>query len=135
MTEKRVFPSPPLADTPLKVWLLAALLALALTSTGCRRASAPALVECVLDYGGQARTTVVRATTDPYRVKPVNVDDQFAFRAVYVTAPAAAAVLDLYTYYVTEKGPVIVEQTKYLPPFPKNSAALRGSFTGLRGGA
>ena len=73
---------------------------------------------------------LVPATTAPYRVLPHKVDDRFEFKAVYVTTPADVAVLDLYTYFVFDRGPVILEQTKYRPPFPRNSPGPGGTFTG-----
>jgi hypothetical protein len=110
----------------VKSWLLAAGLAVC----GCEGGSRVQAAECVLDYGGESRTVVVEPTSDPYRVQPLNIDDVFEFKAVYVTAPADVAVLDLYTYHVSERGPVIIEQTKYRPPFPKNGPGAAGTFTG-----
>jgi hypothetical protein len=51
---------------------------------------------------------------------------------VYVAQPSNVAALNFYTYYVSDRGPVIVEQSKYRPPYPRNSAGSNGSFTGAR---
>jgi len=108
------------------LWLLAAGLALA----GCGKGSTPPPVECVIDYGGEAHTTIVHPTSDPYRISPLAIEDAFQFKAVYVAAPQALAALNFYVYYLTERGPVIAEQTKYRPPFPRNAPSLNGNFTG-----
>jgi hypothetical protein len=131
MTEKRVFIFTGWrhsSGAAVKVCLVAA--ALLTSGPGCRKAPSPKAVACTLQYGGQSWTTVVRATSDPYRVSPLEIADAFEFKAVYVAAPADVAVLDLYTYFVFDKGPVILEQSKYRPPFPKNSSGSNGTFTG-----
>lgn len=96
----------------------------------CNKQNPPASVECVIDYWGESHTAILNATTDPYRVTPLKIDDAFEFKGVYVAAPAAEASLAFYAYYETENGPVIVEQTQYLPPFPGNTPTSNGSFTG-----
>jgi hypothetical protein len=126
MREKRVLPAVLRWQHGVALWLVAAGAAL----SGCKRASSPPAVECVLDYGGQSQTTVVRPTSEPYRVKALKIEDAFEFKAVYVAAPPALAALNFYAYYVSDRGPVIVEQTKYRPPFPRNSPSSNGNFTG-----
>jgi hypothetical protein len=108
------------------------LLATAPALIGCRHQPSPPLVECVLSYGGESHTTVVRPTSEPYRINALKIEDAFEFKAVYVALPANVAALNFYTYYVSERGPVIAEQTKYRPPFPKNSPGSNGNFTGTR---
>ena len=129
MTEKRVFIFTGWrhSSSIASLCLLAAALA---SASGCRKAASPPPAVCTLQYGGQSWATVVRATSDPYRVQPLKIEDAFEFKAVYVAAPADVAVLDLYTYFVFDKGPVILEQVKYRPPFPRNSSGSNGTFTG-----
>lgn len=127
MTEKRAFPSRLRSSVAAgRAWRLAAPFIL----FGCSKGATAPSVTCTLDYGGESQTVLVQATSDPYRVLPHKVDDRFEFKAVYVTLPADVAVLDLYTYFVFDRGPVILEQTKYRPPFPRNSAGPGGTFTG-----
>jgi hypothetical protein len=131
MTEKRVFIFAGWrhsSGAAVNRCLLAAAVLAAVS--GCRKAPSSPTVACTLQYGGQSWTTVVRATSDPYRVSPLKIEDAFEFKAVYVAAPADVAVLDLYTYFVLDKGPVILEQIKYRPPFPRNSSGSNGTFTG-----
>jgi hypothetical protein len=129
MRKKRVLPSLLGLRSPggaLRLWLLAAGLAL----PSCGKGVAPPPVECVVDYGGEAHSVIVHPTLDPYRVSPLGLEDTFEFKAVYVARPAPEATLDFYVYYLTPRGPVIAEQTKYRPPFPRNSPTLNGNFTG-----
>jgi len=106
-------------------WLLGVGLAL----SACAQRHELRTVECVIDYGGQSHQALARATTDPYRVAPIKIEDAFEFKAVYVPAPAAEATLDFYVYDQTDRGPVLLEQTKFRPPFPEN-AARNGTLTG-----
>ncbi|HEY4105871.1 MAG TPA: hypothetical protein VGM44_18350 [Polyangiaceae bacterium] len=108
------------------MWLLAASAAF----SACAKAGAPPSLECVLDYGGEAHTVIVHPTSDPYRVQPTKIEDAFEFKAVYIAAPADVAGLDLYSYYLTERGSVIADETKYRPPFPCNAPSSDGNFTG-----
>ena len=129
MAQQRVLPSARDLRSECGIggaWLLTA--GLSLTACG-RHAAAPPL-ECVVDYGGESHSLVVHASADPYRVSPLKLEDAFEFKAVYVTAPPAVAALNFYVYYLTERGPVIAEQTKYRPPFPRNAPSVNGNFTG-----
>jgi hypothetical protein len=129
MAERRVLPSSRDLRSKGRLgrrWLLASSLAL----TACGRHTGPPPLECVVDYGGQSHSLLVHATSDPYRVSPLELEDAFEFKAVYVAAPPAVAALNFYVYYLTERGPMIAEQTKYRPPFPRNAPSLNGNFTG-----
>jgi hypothetical protein len=132
MRAKRVFPlrrhsaAQHRQTSRANAWLVAAGLAL----TQCARGSTPSPLECVVDYGGESHKEVVHPTNDPYRVPSLKLEEAFEFKAVYVAAPPAVAALNFYVYAVTEHGPVMVEQTKYLPPFPRNAPSLNGNFTG-----
>jgi hypothetical protein len=127
MREKRAFPSRLGSAVAARA---ARLLAATLVLWGCSKGSSAPSAACTLDYGGESQTVLVQPTSDPYHVQPHRVDDRFEFKAVYVTTPADVAVLDLYTYFVFDRGPVILEQTKYRPPFPRNNAGPGGTFTG-----
>jgi hypothetical protein len=132
MREKRVFPTA-MHFGSHRGAAGSSLLVAVLTIIGvpaCARHGAPPPIECVVDYGGEAHKIVVHPTSDPYRVPPSKIEDAFQFKAVYVAAPAPEATLDFYAYYVTERGPVIAEQTKYRPPFPRNAPSVNGNFTG-----
>jgi len=109
--------------------LVVSITALA-SALGCARATTPPPVECTIEYGGAAQKTLVRPTDDPYRVPTLKIEDAFEFKAAADAAPLDAAALAFYAYYTTDRGPVIAEETKYRPPFPRNAPSLNGNFTG-----
>jgi hypothetical protein len=104
-------------------------IACALLACGCAGSGAQRRVACTLVYGGEQRAASVPPTSDPYDVPLTPVSDALAWKVVYVAAPEALAVVSVYTYALTEKGPVLIHQAKYRPPYPHEGA--RG-FTGLQ---
>lgn len=127
MGEKAVLPPGDACSGWVVLWLIATALAL----SGCGKTAGPPAVECVIDYGGESYTSIVRPTSDPYRVKPLKIGDAFEFKAVYVATPPAVAALSFYVYDAGERGPVLIEQTKYRPPLPRNSSSSSAGFTGI----
>lgn len=107
---------------PLVLALLACLLPLE---------PAPVAARCTLTYADEPVVVDVRPTTDPYRVKAVPVGRRFAFRAVWVAAPAHQAALDLTVFHVTKDGEVPLTQVKLVPPYPEVAPEARFGFTGL----
>ena len=74
----------------------------------------------------------VPPTSDPYRVAPLAIEDAFEFKAVYTALPKVPRTLGFYVYALGERGPVLVEQTKFQAPFPRNAPSVNGNFTGSR---
>lgn len=111
------------------VVVLGALLAL----TACRSSrSAEPKLQCTTIYGGTEVIHVITATQDPYRVVPINVEDRFEFKAVYVRQPLDVAAVNIYVYHPSERGPSLLHQSKYRPPYPRASLHGRFGFTGLQ---
>jgi hypothetical protein len=103
---------------------------MAVILAGCAKRAAPTPVECVIEYGGTAHLLTVSPTADPYRVAPLAIEDAFEFKAVYLAVPKVPRALGFYVYSLSERGPVLIEQTKYQAPFPRNAPSVNGTFTG-----
>ena len=104
---------------------------LALTACRSSRSAAP-MLQCTTIYGGTEVLHLIKATEDPYRVAPVNVEDRFEFKAVYVRQPLDVAAVNLYVYHPSERGPSLLHQSKYRPPYPRANVQGRFGFTGLQ---
>ncbi|MEP7052911.1 MAG: hypothetical protein ABJB12_21275 [Pseudomonadota bacterium] len=113
------------ARVPSLVW------AVCVFTASCARPGGDSVV-CTFDYGGETTHARFDASADPYLGRLVPIADEFAFRGVYVKSPADVARVALSAYYVGDRGPVLLEKTRYYPPFPRPSAASRYGFTGLR---
>ena len=106
----------------------ARLLALTLLACSCATTIAQRPIECTYVYGGEEKVVRISATADPYSVPAIELGDRLAWKAVYVAAPEDLAVVSIYTYSLSEQGPVLIHQAKYRPPFPQ--AGSKG-FTGV----
>ncbi|HJX63028.1 MAG TPA: hypothetical protein VJ860_03655 [Polyangia bacterium] len=105
----------------------ARLLALTLLACSCATPSAQRPLQCTYVYGGEEKVVRISPTADPYSVPLVELGDRLGWKAVYVTAPEELAVISIYTYFLSEQGPVLIHQAKYRPPFPQDgSKALTG---------
>ncbi|HEY3253039.1 MAG TPA: hypothetical protein VGJ91_03790 [Polyangiaceae bacterium] len=102
-----------------------ALLAAALLA-GCARK--PNAVACTVTYGGQAQRLQFPATTDPYRVKAIDVAGRFRFKASYLREPWRAASINVYAYQQVGDASVLLQEGKYTPPF--SAPGARYGFTG-----
>ena len=107
-----------------KVWLGAGLTLFG--ALGCT-SKAPA-VTCTCSYGGADQQLQFPATSDPYRVKAVDIAGRFRLKAVYVREPWRAAHVNVYAYHQAEAGDVLLQEGNYLPPFSGTSG--RYGFTG-----
>ena len=93
--------------------------------------SGPA-VRCTAIYGGEARTFDVEATTNPYTVESLRFGSRrFEFKVVFVASPDDIAGVNIYTFYPTDQGPVLIHQAKYRPPYPVAAQGSPHGFTGL----
>jgi hypothetical protein len=106
----------------------ARLLALTLLACSCAVTGAERSIECTYVYGGEEKMVRISPTADPYRVPLVELGNRLAWKAVYVAAPEELAVVSIYTYSLSEQGPVLIHQAKYRPPLPQ--AGSKG-FTGV----
>ncbi len=109
--------------------MLTRLLALTLLCCSCATTIAQRPLQCTYVYGGEEKVVRIPPTTDPYSVPLVELGDRLAWKAVYVAAPEELAVVSLYTYFLSEQGPVLIHQVKYRPPFPKTGSK---GFTGVQ---
>jgi len=97
----------------------------------CERPHAD-VVDCTFLYGGDTYHAAVAPSSDPYRSALVPIGDEFAFRGTYVKSPTDVAVLGFYAYYVSDNGPVLLEQTRYYPPYAHPIRGAQSGFTGMR---
>jgi hypothetical protein len=114
-------------------WGSVVALGVLLALPACRSSRATeSLLQCTTIYGGTEVIHVIKATQDPYRTASINVEDRFEFKAVYVSQPLDVAAINLYVYHPSERGPALLHQSKYRPPYPRASVQGRFGFTGLQ---
>ncbi len=109
--------------------MLSRLLALTLLGCSCAAENAQRALACTYVYGGIERSVSIPPTTDPYRVPLLDVAETLGWKVVYVAAPEPLAVVSVYTYSLSDTGPVLIHQAKYRPPFPEGGGK---GFTGLQ---
>ncbi len=80
-------------------------------------AVATPLLRCHLSYAGSTQQIEVRPEADPYPVASIDIGGRFRFKAVMVGDVAHVDYIKLYTYLDTSRQPILVQETKYLPPF------------------
>ena len=90
--------------------LLLGLLAVAFGATAEPR------LRCQLEQGGTAQVLDVAPVADPYSVAPVTVSGRFRFKAVVIGDARRIAYINLYTYFQTERRPILLHQAKYIAP-------------------
>lgn len=105
---------------PLVAGLLAAVLALP--------AAGEPRLRCELEQGGDILVHEVAPTADPYRVRGVEINGRFRFKAVLVGDAAQVESVNLYTWYLAPRRPVILHLAKYLAPAVQPPGAA--PFTG-----
>lgn len=108
---------------------LAGLFAL-LTALGAPlAASAAPTLHCHIEQGGTVQELQFGAVSDPYSVPAITINNRFRFKAVVVGAGGTIDYIKLYTYYVTKRQPMLLQETKYLAPQVRagvDPAALTG---------
>jgi hypothetical protein len=95
---------------PLPLLLLGATLALPAGA-----ATLPTL-HCHIEQGGTVQDLQFDAVSDPYSVPAIAINNRFRFKAVVVGEGGAISYIKLYTYYVTKRQPMLLQETKYLAP-------------------
>ena len=95
----------------------------------CTSASAMPLLRCELTYAGNTQTVDTVVGGDPYKAKSVDIGGRFRFKAVLLGDAQKIDAIKLYAYYETSKQPILIEEVKYLPPFPTSDSPY--ALTGL----
>ena len=75
-------------------------------------------VECTAKYAVTTQRIEVLSTTKPYEVASVPVGERFAFKGVLRDVPSEKATLNLYVYDRERGGEILLQEVKYVAPFP-----------------
>jgi hypothetical protein len=84
----------------------------------CQPVLAGPLLRCEVTYADATQVIEAKPVADPYPVPSVEIGGRFYFKAVLVGSSGQAERILLYTYFNVEGRPVLIQQAKYLPPFP-----------------
>ena len=103
------------------------LAAMALFMSVGQLAAAP-LLRCQVAYAGTTHAIEASPVADPYLVTAADIGGRFRFKAVMVGTAEQIAYIKLYSYLETSRQPILIHESKYLPPFKASTAAM--PFTG-----
>jgi hypothetical protein len=92
-------------------------------------AAAQPLLRCEVTYAGATQVLQTGVVASAYEVAAVDIAGRFAFKPVMVGQGDRVAYIKLYVYRATDGDPVLVQQGKYLPPWPAGAAQ---SLTGAQ---
>lgn len=92
--------------------------------------SAAPLLRCLIEQGGVAQTLEFAPVSDPYTVKAVAIGEHFRFKAVVLGDQRQVERIKLYSYYQTERQPVLLQQVVYQAPVAQ-AAPTPYALTGL----
>ena len=81
-------------------------------------AHATAVLRCDVSYAGTTHHITARPVADPYVVESVDIGGRFFFKPVVVGRGNRVDYVLLYAYLDQDPRPVMVQEAKYLPPFP-----------------
>ncbi|MDY7575963.1 hypothetical protein [Actimicrobium sp. CCI2.3] len=84
------------------------------------------VLRCELEQGGVTRMLDVTPTDDPYRVRGIDINGRFRFKAVMIGNERQVDYIKLYTYGQARNQSVLLHQATY--PSPSASPA---SLTGI----
>lgn len=87
----------------------------------CLAAQAAPLLRCQVSYAGTTHGIEARPVADPYPVPSVDIGGRFRFKAVMVGDAAHIDYIVLYAYLDASRQPVLIQEAKYLPPFPTSA--------------
>jgi hypothetical protein len=76
------------------------------------------LLRCEVTYADATQVIEAKPVADPYPVPSVEIGGRFYFKVVLVGSSGQVERILLYTYFNVEGRPVLIQQAKYLPPFP-----------------
>ncbi|SDG71580.1 hypothetical protein [Propionivibrio dicarboxylicus] len=89
-------------------------------------------LRCDVSYSGKAETLVFSPAADPYRVKAININDRFRFKAVVIGDASGIDDISLYVHDLDTGHPVLLHEANYAKPIPQRNAqpdALTGTQT------
>lgn len=113
--------------SPLRKWARAA--GLCLLSIAPAASIATPRLDCEINQGGRSETLHFGPAANPYEVRAVSINERFSFKAVMIERDGAVDYINLYVYYLPPRGPILLQQAKYLAPVVRPRAAA-GSLTG-----
>lgn len=90
-------------------------------------ASAAPQLQCQITYAGVTRTVLAQPVQDPYPVTSVDIGRRFRFKPVVVGTSEQIDRVLIYVYLTDGPHPMLIQQARYLPPFPVPG---QGSLTG-----
>lgn len=90
-------------------------------------AAAPHL-HCDVVYAGASHAVDADPGGDPYTTKSVDIAGRFAFKAVMLGSAERLDAIKLYAYYQTRRQNILIQETRYLPPFRYSD--VPGSLSG-----
>ena len=86
--------------------------------------AAPRL-RCQLEQGGNTQVHEFAPVADPYGVAAIDLNGRFRFKAVVIGDERQVQYIKLYTYYQTERRPILLHEAKYLSPaLPAGASAM-----------
>jgi len=91
---------------------------------------AAAHLQCQVTYAGATETVIATPSDNPYTAAAVDIAGRFRFKPVLVGQGAQLQHLSIYVYLQTQRQPVLIQQAKYLPPYPHPGPDGRIALTG-----
>jgi hypothetical protein len=107
----------------------AALASCMLIGAGLMPAAAAPLLRCQIEQGGISRMLEFAPVSDPYRVKAIDINGRFRFKAVVIGDARHIEYIKLYTYSQTRRQPMLLHVAKYMAPVVLPQASP-GALTG-----
>ncbi len=80
-------------------------------------AQASPQLSCDVTYAGKTHVLKALPVSDPYSVEAVDIGGRFFFKMVMVGRAAKVDHILVYAYLDQEPRPVIMQESKFLPPF------------------
>lgn len=105
------------------------ILACVISGSGCAAIASPVL-ECEVTYAGHTQTVMTHPVADPYLVPAMDIAGRFRFKPIVVGDDGRIRRVLVYVYLETDAQPVLIQQAKYLPPFPGADASGNIALTG-----
>ena len=68
------------------------------------------VLRCKIDQGGVTRMLDVTATDDPYRVKAIDINGRFRFKAFMIDNEHQSDYIKLYTYDQGRRQPALLQR-------------------------
>ena len=82
----------------------------------CSAAPLDSRLQCKLFAGGEDHQFIFVPTSQPYKVKPIDLE-RFRFKAIVAANAEHIENIKITVSYRTDKQPLILQQATYLPPF------------------